>query len=256
MKLIESDNAKSYISVDETPYGGKDAEYYHLKHKIGEKASKGVAGTALGFGIAGTALSLLNGGLGLGGVFGQKNSCSVPAGALATTMAFNAGVSANDQFIERKECEDMMAITNGMWQLAYSGQNARFNDRQTINSEMFGLYKSQVDGDFGLYKTQITADFNLYKSQRDADDKIREEFNSKFNYLDKELAVLKATRPYQDALIQCDINGVAKDAAYNLERRTCRMIEGEVVLPNTPVVSGYQSARCCYRQPASTTPAA
>lgn len=32
--------------------------------------------------------------------------------------------------------------------------NARFNDRQTINSEMFGLYKSQIDADFGLYKNQ------------------------------------------------------------------------------------------------------
>lgn len=32
--------------------------------------------------------------------------------------------------------------------------NARFNDHQTINSEMFGLYKSQIDADFGLYKNQ------------------------------------------------------------------------------------------------------
>lgn len=30
----------------------------------------------------------------------------------------------------------------------------RFNDRQTINAEMFGLYKSQIDADFGLYKSQ------------------------------------------------------------------------------------------------------
>ena len=30
-------------------------------------------------------------------------------------------------------------------------------------------------------------------------------------------------------------------ADYNLSKRTCRMIEGQLVLPNTPVVSGYGS---------------
>lgn len=68
-----------------------------------------------------------------------------------------------------------------------------------------------------------------------------------------ELAVLKATRPYQDALIQCDIRRVAEHADFNLWRRTCRMISGEVVLPNTPVVEGYASYNPCHIQ--STTPA-
>lgn len=69
----------------------------------------------------------------------------------------------------------------------------------------------------------------------------------------KELAVLKATRPYQDALIQCDIRRVAEHADFNLWRRTCRMISGEVVLPNTPVIEGYASYNPCHIQ--STTPA-
>lgn len=68
-----------------------------------------------------------------------------------------------------------------------------------------------------------------------------------------ELAVLKATRPYQDALIQCDIRRVAEHADFNLWRRTCRMISGEVVLPNTPVIEGYASYNPCHIQ--STTPA-
>lgn len=67
------------------------------------------------------------------------------------------------------------------------------------------------------------------------------------------LAVLKATRPYQDALIQCDIRRVAEHADFNLWRRTCRMISGEVVLPNTPVIEGYASYNPCHIQ--STTPA-
>lgn len=67
-----------------------------------------------------------------------------------------------------------------------------------------------------------------------------------------EVAVLKATRPYQDKLIQCDIQRVAEHADFNLWRRTCRMITGELVLPNEPTVTGYPSYNPCH--PASTTP--
>lgn len=42
-----------------------------------------------------------------------------------------------------------------MWQLAFNGQTARFNDRNQINAEIFGIYKSQVDADFGLYKVLV-----------------------------------------------------------------------------------------------------
>lgn len=80
-----------------------------------------------------------------------------------------------------------------------------------------------------------------------------DELSSEIGELRTELAVLKATRPYQDALIQCDIRRVAEHADFNLWRRTCRMISGEVVLPNTPVVEGYASYNPCHIQ--STTPA-
>ena len=57
-------------------------------------------------------------------------------------------------------------------------------DRQTLNSELFGVYKSQIDADFGFYKSQrdamtftnnrITNEiFNLYKETRDKDDEIK-----------------------------------------------------------------------------------
>lgn len=178
-----------------------------------EYASKGVAGAGLGLGIAGTALWLLQGGLG-GGLFGNRMGA--------------AGV----------EKEDKCELINGMWSLAYQGQNARFNDRQVINSEMFGLYKSQVDADFGLYK-----------STRDGFDIT----NARINDLETKVAVLTATRPYQDALIQSDIRRVAEHADFNLFRRTCRMITGELVLPNEPTVTGYPSYNPC-RQ-AAVTPA-
>ena len=45
--------------------------------------------------------------------------------------------------------------------------------------------------------------FNLYKSQRDADDDIRKELSD----LKAQVAINAAVRPYQDKLIQCEIDG-------------------------------------------------
>lgn len=72
----------------------------------------------------------------------------------------------------------------------------------------------------------------------------------------KQVAVLIATRPYQDALIQSDIRRVAEHADFNLFRRTCRMITGELVLPNTPTVTGYPSYNPCRVDNSTSTPAA
>lgn len=85
---------------------------------------------------------------------------------------------------------------------------------------------------FGLYKSQVDADFGLYKSTRDGFDIT----NARISDLETKIAVLTATRPYQDALIQSDIRRVAEHADFNLFRRTCRMITGELVLPNEPLL--------------------
>ena len=166
---------------------------------------------------------MLSGGLG-GGLFGNR-------AGLAGAAAIGA------EGIAKKE--DKCELINGMRTLAFNGQTARFNDRQTINAEMFGLYKSQVD-----------ADFALYKNQRDGFDVT----NARVSELEKEVAVLRATRPYQDALIQAAITRVAEQADFNLFRRTCRMITGEVVLPNTPTVTGYPAYNS-YSCPAQSAPA-
>lgn len=78
--------------------------------------------------------------------------------------------------------------------------------------------------------------------------------NARVSELEKEVAVLRATRPYQDALIQAAITRVAEQADFNLFRRTCRMITGEVVLPNTPTVTGYPAYNP-YSCPAQSAPA-
>lgn len=219
--LYVDKEGKDYIKVDDTP----KKEY----------ASKAMAGTALGFGIGGAALWLLDNMRGGNPIFGGcKNGSNGETVAIASTMA-------NEQFLERKECEDVLALTNAIWQQTYNAQQNRFNDRQTINQEMFGIYSTMRNG-FDMISAKHNKDsFDLYKYSRDSKDEVLSELGN----LKTEVAVLKACRPYQDALIQCDIRNVAEHAQFNLERRTCRMITGEVVLPNTPVVTGFGSYNVC-----------
>lgn len=239
MMLVDKESGKSFVQMEETEHNGK------------EYASKGVAGTALGLGIAGTALWLLNGGLGGcgNGLFGLNARCG--CGNVGTGLAV-AAEAADARYIERKECEDYVTLVNGLWQKSYNQQQERFADRQTINQEMFGIYSSMRNG-FDAINAKHSADlFALYKSTRDDKDAVLAEVGA----LRTEVAVMKAVRPYQDKLIQCDINNVAQQADFNLFRRTCRMINGEVVLPNTPVVTGYGSYNPCACSPTTTTPAA
>lgn len=141
-----------------------------------------------------------------------------------------------------KACEDEVALTAAIYQGRITELNERFADRQVIDREMFGLYKNQIDADFGLYK-----------NQRDQFDVLA----GRIGDLEKQVAVNTAIRPYQDALIQCDINNARKDAQFDLFRRTCRMIEGELVLPDSPTVTGYPSyGRCAIPVVEQGSPAA
>lgn len=75
-----------------------------------EYASKGLAGTALGFGIGGAALGLANGGLGnlLGGL-GQNNKSAAADVAAAVTPAMLAAMLAARQ--QEPTCSENMPVT-------------------------------------------------------------------------------------------------------------------------------------------------
>lgn len=76
-----------------------------------EYASKGLAGTALGFGIGGAALGLANGGLNnlLGGIGGNARK-DVAAEAAVPVMTALAGVLAGRQQ-EKPTCSENMPVT-------------------------------------------------------------------------------------------------------------------------------------------------
>lgn len=237
MELVTKGNADEKVVISDN----KHWEKHHDKY-----ASKGVAGAALGLGIAGTALWLLNGVGNGGGLFGKLTGAQ-PVVADPTS----AGTTIMSIINARKECSDVLALTNKIWEGAYAAQVNRFNDRQVLNSELFGLYEHTNKGFAEAESKRVNDAFALYKNARDSKDELIGEINS----LKSELAVMKATRPYQDKIIQMSIDNASQVADFNLYRRTCRMIQGELVLPSTPTVTGYPSQPYCSCAQTTTTTA-
>lgn len=203
----------------------------------------GKANAGLTLGIIGTAL-------GAWALFGNRRS-SVLGGA-------GSGSGAPTAFQAwEKSCEDTLALQGGLYQWALTQQNQRFEDRERLNSELFGVYIDGRNRTDALIEKNNTDHFNLYKYTRDADDDIRKELSD----LKAELAVTKAIRPYQDKLIQCEMEKMFTAGINYTDRKTCNVIYGVVTLPNEPTVTDLVGRNACgclpcdFTQPASGTPA-
>lgn len=204
-------------------------------------ASKGVGNAGLTLGIIGTGLGLWALSRNRGGLFG--GGAGMPENVNINTVSDaiagrSSGAPTAFQAWE-KGCSEALALTNAMWGLKVNTQEQMYAHRETDVAEKFQLWKSQVDADFGLYKVS-----------RDLYDVLNERYASKFNELDKKVAVLEATRPYQDRLIQCEIDRAFSTAINYADRLDCRNIKGILGLPSTPTVTVLEGATCCRsRQP-------
>lgn len=274
MEIIEKEKVKE-VPADYfcDKYGRREDDYYYGRRNVNGKAN-----AALSLGIVGTVL----GGLALwgrnrigAGVFGGS---SVPANVningvdamngYSTTGTRCSGPNAWEAW--QKGCEDTLALQKGLYDWALVQQNQRFQDRQTLDSEFFSLYKSQIDADFGLYKStrdgfdilnskQTDIAFNLYKNSRDQYDDLAKQISD----LRAHVAVTDAVRPYQDKLLQCEINSAKTLGAFEDERiinliyrLDCRNIKGINCLPTEPTVTGLPSNNpCCCQRQTTTTPA-
>jgi hypothetical protein len=196
-------------------------EKYASKAKANAGLTTGIIGTSLA-GLLALKSGLFNGIL--GGIAPTNNCGCPPEGNIPYGSLYN----------ERKECQDYIDLTKQY----YNGQIAT---QAKMNQNFFDLYKMNVDTSWSLYKNHVDDSFALYKGQRDSKD----ELLAKINEVEKKVDVMAAIRPYQDALINCKIDNVALVADFNLARRTCKMITGEVVLPSTPTVTGYPSYSPC-----------
>lgn len=200
----------------------------HCEHK--HYASNAKANAGLTTGIIGTSLA---------GILAMKNGLF--NGILGGCGNPESGIPHGELYNERKENQDFIALTKQFYEGVIASQ-------ASVNQKFFDLYKMNVDSSFGLYKNNVDTSFALYKGQRDTKDDLL----AKINEVDKKVDMMAAVRPYQDALINCKIDNVALVSDFNLARRTCRMIQGELVLPSTPTVTGYASYSPCNPVQAST----
>lgn len=129
---------------------------------------------------------------GRGGLFGLGSNNSGNDG-----LSFQAWNQAL-----RAELVDQKAL----YDYALLDASARFNDREKVTSEMFGIYKSQIDADFGLYK-----------NQRDQFDVLA----NRIGKLETAAAVDAAVEPWRSKVLQMQINNVAGMINLESERRCC-----------------------------------
>lgn len=129
-----------------------------------------------------TTASILSG---AGG--GMLGDGSTNINVLGATAGSGSGAPTAFQAWE-KTCEDTLALQGGLYQWALTQQNQRFEDRERLNSELFGVYIDGRNRTDALIEKNNTDHFNLYKYTRDADDDIRKEISElkvPFFYLSK-----------------------------------------------------------------------
>ncbi len=202
-----------------------------------EYASKGLAGTALGIGIGGLALALLNGnGRGVFGSLGNGMPDNVNINTYGGMTASNTAPTALE--VMEKECADEVKLLTDMFGLKLDTANKFYAMRETDIAEKFGLYKSQVDAINAENRRAIDAEFGLYKASRDQNDAT----NAKMAALETKIAVMEALTPYKEKLMMAYVN-----------EKTCNCLRGQLVLPSTPVISGYGSYCCNGTVPSTPT---
>lgn len=199
----------------------------HTHEKFASNA-KGNAGLTLG--IIGTSLA------GLMALGGMSNGQGILGGLFGGNQNSNNGnktytMTEEELFLERQQNQHYIETTKQYYQ------------------GVIDFNKTITDSFFAAYERDVKNSFDLYKLNRDTKD----ELVQKIDAVDKKVDIMAAIRPYQDALINCKIDNNAMIADFNLARRTCRMIQGEVVLPSTPTVTGYASYSPCACSQQSTT---
>lgn len=183
------------------------------------------------FGAAAGGLALARQG-GIGSIVGT--------GAPSNTVVYTGPTTSPAAAFE-KECNDILNVTKDLYGLYIVGQQNAAKAREIDVAEKFGLYVNNRDSIDKLSDRANAEFFSLYKYTRDKDD----ETNAKIYDLAQQVAINTAVRPYQDKLIQCKIDEVYTSLINYVDRKTCRLIPGRLVLPSTPTVTGYSADCTC-----------
>lgn len=220
----------------------KEKEIVHDDYNNGSGNLRGRANAGLTLGIIGTVLggaALARQG-GIGSILNGGASAPAPNGAVTYNVSSPACCTPS---LYAKECEDILNVTKGMYDLAIAGMSNASKAREVDVAEKFGLYVNNRDNIDRVNDRINNELFSLYKYTRDKDD----ETNAKICALESRVAVNEAVRPYQDKIIQLAINNALGDAINYTDKKTCKMVTGTVVIPSTPTITGFGSY-CCGNQ--------
>lgn len=218
---------KETVYAEGYGYGGGNS-----RSRANAGLTLGIIGTVLG----GAALARQGG---IGGILGGGGGSSV------TYNNGNAATCPSTLLV--KECDDILGVTKGMYELAISGMRNAAQTREVDVAEKFGLFINNRNSIDALSERVNAAFFDQYKYTRDKDD----ETNAKISELANAVAVNTAVRPYQDKLIQCEIEKNFVWLKNYIDTKTCRMITGQLVLPSEPTITGYSADCFCSRSAAA-----
>ena len=233
--------------IKEKIYENKDHDMDRVERKARNGCGMGLAGVLTGGAALLSQWGGRRGGLwGIGGGgSGMPENVNINANGFGGAGGGQVAPTAFEAW--EKSCDDAIALTNALWGMKVNTMQEMYDHRQTDINEKFMLYQSQRNGDDALAAKQNQDAFNLYVNQRNGFDAL----SARIGSLEKEVAVGAAIRPYQDKLIQCEIEKAFTAGINYTDRKTCRMITGELVLPSTPTVTGYPSYQsCCCPAPA------
>lgn len=225
----------------------KETKIIHGDDYGGGGNTRAKANWALGLGIFGAAAggaALARQG-GIGGIIGG-------GAAPSTHVTYNTGPAVCPTSVLVKECDDVLALTKGYYDLTISGMRQAAQAREVDVAEKFGLFINNRNSIDQLRDKTNDEFFSLYKYTRDKDD----ETSDKISALESQVAVNAAIRPYQDKLIQCEIEKSFAWLKNYVDSNLCNVIRGVNVLPLTPEVTGVYSQTCCNRFLAAAAAAA
>lgn len=225
------------------PYLKEKEVIYDDNHRGGNVRGRADAGLALG--IVGTVLggAALLGRGGIGAILGGGGSSPVTVN--------NTGGGCSTFSTYSKECEDVLALTNTIYGLKIGTLEDAKAAREIDVNEKFGLYVNNRDNIDSVNNRINSELFSLYKYTRDKDD----ETNAKLSEIASAVAINSAVRPYQDKLIQCEIEKNVAWLKNYFDSKMCNVIRGVSCLPLTPTVTGVIGQNCCYQFPATAAAA-
>lgn len=205
----------------------------------------GWGGNTRGKANAGLALGIIGTVLGGAALAKQGGIGSILGGATPATSSVTYNTGGSSLLV--KECDDVLALTRGYYDLAISGMKQAAQAREVDVAEKFGLFISNRNSIDALSDRVNSAFFDLYKYTRDKDD----ESNARIAAVETATAVNTAIRPYQDKLIERDIEKAFTWLKNYVDSRMCNVIRGVNTLPLTPTVTGVIGQNCCYQFPAA-----